>query len=292
LPAPAPGPDVRLISGVPSYLWHHGCGPTAMGMVVGYWDGQGFGNMIPGSADWQGNRQAIEQAIASPGHVADYALYDGVNDAKWSQWPHADPYPDLSQLDPVAAHAPDCLADFAAVSFSSLGMKYGWSYFDRQGDALAAWTEGRGYDARIERSYCTTLYYFWLDLVYHIDCGRPAEFLVDTDADGRTDHFVTVIGYDATLDDRKYACYSTWDHDVHWFEYAKVRSGQYWGIYGATFLIPSPEPAGPALLIAGAGLLLRRRRRRDEFQLAWAAEGGPADSHGARRTSRTTGLGR
>ncbi len=44
-PEPPPGLDMGLnlekntnaqvvISGVPTYIWHHGCGPTALGMVV------------------------------------------------------------------------------------------------------------------------------------------------------------------------------------------------------------------------------------------------------------------
>ena len=30
-----------LIAGVPSYAWHDGCGPTATGMIVGYYDTHG-----------------------------------------------------------------------------------------------------------------------------------------------------------------------------------------------------------------------------------------------------------
>ncbi|MBN2705671.1 MAG: hypothetical protein JXR89_04435, partial [Deltaproteobacteria bacterium] len=30
--------DETEIAGVPAYDWRHGCGPTALGMVVGYWD--------------------------------------------------------------------------------------------------------------------------------------------------------------------------------------------------------------------------------------------------------------
>ena len=35
---------------VPSYLWRHGCGPTAVGMVIGYYDILGYDDLIPGSA--------------------------------------------------------------------------------------------------------------------------------------------------------------------------------------------------------------------------------------------------
>ena len=42
--------DQTVIGAVPPYLWRHGCGPTAAGMVMGYWDGQGFPDLIPGES--------------------------------------------------------------------------------------------------------------------------------------------------------------------------------------------------------------------------------------------------
>lgn len=33
------------ILGVPGYVWRHGCGPTAVGMVAGYWDAKGCDNL-------------------------------------------------------------------------------------------------------------------------------------------------------------------------------------------------------------------------------------------------------
>ena len=39
--------DVVTISDVPSYKWYHGCGPTAAGMIIGYWDAHGYDNLIP-----------------------------------------------------------------------------------------------------------------------------------------------------------------------------------------------------------------------------------------------------
>ena len=62
-----------VIPDVPSYLWYNGCGPTAAGMIVGYWDAHGYDNLIPGSNDWAANTQAIKDMIASPGHIRDYA---------------------------------------------------------------------------------------------------------------------------------------------------------------------------------------------------------------------------
>jgi len=264
LPAPAPGPGVATIAGVPSYIWHHGCGPTSLGMVLGYWDGHGYGELIVGSNNWNMNRQAIERAIASPGHVEDYALYDGVNDAKWSQWPHDDPYCDLSEIDPGAAHANDSLADYARSSFSDGGMKYGWSHYTSQGGALAGYALQATWavlfrPTRLEHMNTGNL---WRTLTDEIDAGRPGQFLVDTDGNGATDHFVTVTGYAEIDGVPAYACYTTWEHDLHWFEFARIADGQPWGIYGGTFWepVPLPEPAAALLLVIVPAALRRRRR--------------------------------
>ena len=45
--------SVVLIPNVPSYLWHRGCGPTCLGMVVGYYDNLGYQDLIPGFANFQ-----------------------------------------------------------------------------------------------------------------------------------------------------------------------------------------------------------------------------------------------
>ena len=248
----------RLIPDVPSYIWYHGCGPTAMGMVVGYWDAHGFDRLIPGSNDWQSNQQAIKDVIASPGHVADYALYDGVNDADPNQWPHSEPYPDLSELDPSAAHQADCLADWAQSSWSSRGLKYGWSYMSTHPGAMMAyaWMAGQYLSNGYERQYYAGL---WDELRSAIDAGRPVELLVDSNADGRSDHFVVAIGYDSSLGEERYACYNTWDHEVHWFEFAPLGAGQPWGVYGAVFFQPVPEPTLLLPLVFGMIVMLRRR---------------------------------
>ena len=34
--------NVVLIDHVPTYIWHRGCGPTALGMIVGFYDLHGF----------------------------------------------------------------------------------------------------------------------------------------------------------------------------------------------------------------------------------------------------------
>lgn len=47
LPAPSYALPVTL-SDAPSYTWFRGCTPTATAMIMGYWDNNGFDNLIDG----------------------------------------------------------------------------------------------------------------------------------------------------------------------------------------------------------------------------------------------------
>ena len=68
-----------VISGVPPYFWRHGCGPTAVGMVIGYYDGQGYDDLIPGCAFTQTGD--VDQAIASQGDASNPRHYEDAQGA-------------------------------------------------------------------------------------------------------------------------------------------------------------------------------------------------------------------
>ncbi|MEN6386729.1 MAG: hypothetical protein ABFD79_16235, partial [Phycisphaerales bacterium] len=81
-------------------LWY-GSAPTAAGMLLGWYDRNGFPNLVPGG-DAEvysfGNPDAlINKAIASPGHINDYC--------------RAGPGWFKDDLD-TPTHSYDCLADF------------------------------------------------------------------------------------------------------------------------------------------------------------------------------------
>jgi PKD repeat protein len=239
-PEPPPGvsvpglrrasPQAVVVPGVPAYDWHHGCGPTAAGMVIGYWDGNGFDLLVPGSAAT--HTLAVSHMIASEGSASNYSDYCLPLDC--------DPYvrPDKSEPPEGDEHPDDCVADFMKTSQSHYSNCYGWSWFSPVGPAMESYVHLMGspaYHATSDNLYMgSTLN--WDVFRAEIDAGRPLVLLVDTGGDGRTDHFVTAVGYDVVEDTLLYGCYDTWSFTVRWEEFAPLANGQPWGIYGAVAL--------------------------------------------------------
>ena len=224
-------PEAVTVLDVPAYLWHHGCGPTSAGMVLGYWDSHGFDDLVSGNALTQ--TPDVDAMIASTENYDDYCV------------PIDSPptlLPDLSEPPAGDEHADNSLADFMKTSQSAHDNYYGWSWFNHMDDALS------GYVELVAPAYFTSVqnWYFndfsWEAFKAEIDAGRPPVFLVDTDGDGYTDHFVPAIGYSEDGGTNQYACLNTWDQDVHWYEYQKISAGQPWGIYGATTFFISNGP--------------------------------------------------
>ena len=213
------------IAGVPSYLWHHGCGPTAVGMVVGYYDGNGFADLVAGDASTQ--TDAVNTMIASTEHYNDYSL-------PLDYAPNL--LPDKSSLG--GAHSSNCVADFMNTSWSSRYNYYGWSWSSDIGSSFGK------YVALVNATYIvsTADFYYstgsWAQYTQEIDAHRPVVLLVDSDGDGATDHFVTGIGYDQA--DSTYGVYNTWDTQVHWYPWHGMKSGSPWGIFDFTRFTLSP----------------------------------------------------
>jgi hypothetical protein len=210
----------QLISGVPAYIWKDGCGPTVIGMLCGYFDSNGFPNLIPGDASTQ--TAAVNKAISSPEHYNDYALpKDDVGPL----------LPDKSELPAGDEHSDNCIADFMKTSRSIILNNYGWS---KGIDIKPSW---ENYIANFATDYvgAATQYYYndipiWDTLVSNINRSKPMLLLVDTQGDGLTDHFVIVNGYKIENDIRYYGCFNTWDSNQHWYAFAQMASGVAWGV--------------------------------------------------------------
>ncbi|MGB9879696.1 MAG: hypothetical protein ACPLRM_02930, partial [Anaerolineae bacterium] len=189
-------PDVlaasTMIDGVPAYLWRHGCGPTAVGMVIGYYDSHGFPDLIPGDAGTQ--TEIVNQSIASQGsdtnpqHYEDYSL--PLDDATPTI------LPDRSEDPPGDEHPNNCIADWLCTSWSVIGLRYGWSYGSLIGASFVDYVTWRNptYSAQSSSYRWSEGTLTWSLVTGEIAANRPMVFLVDTDGNGSTDHFVTVIG--------------------------------------------------------------------------------------------------
>lgn len=220
---------VVVISGVPAYNWFRGCGPTAVGMVLAYYDENGFSDIFPGSSAVL--LQPVQDRIASTEHYDDYSL-------PLDYYPNM--HADLSELPAGDEHTDNCLADFMKTSRSVDFNYWGWSWSSHINLAFSQYM-----NTYTTYQYSSESYYFssfsWSMLQDEIDGNHPLVFLVDTDGNGSTDHFVTVVGYKDDLGINYYGCYHTWDQELHWYAFEQMSSGVIWGIHSAyTFrVLPS-----------------------------------------------------
>ncbi|THB74354.1 MAG: hypothetical protein D3926_21940 [Desulfobacteraceae bacterium] len=239
---PAPGGTEKTI-GVPGYRWRHGCGPTAVGMVVGYYDVTGFSDLFDddGSTQTSDVNQGIasQRSSADPGHYEDYS--EPIDTGQPS------PIPDKSENPAGDEHTSDSIADFMETSFSSRNNYYGWSW---SSDIQPSFTN---YVVLKNPVYETTTGFYhkssgslsWAVLTTEIDNNRPMVFLVDTNSDGSTDHFVTVVGY-RDAPSQQYGCLDTWSpvSTVRWCDFETISAGHPWGIWGGwSFALSSGKPS-------------------------------------------------
>jgi hypothetical protein len=71
----------------------------------------------------------------------------------------------------------------------------------------------------------------WATLRNEIDNDRPMVLLVDSNGDGNTDHFVTVVGYRMGNGADQYGCLDTWSTaTVRWETFQAMASGVPWGV--------------------------------------------------------------
>jgi hypothetical protein len=277
-PVPPPGIDrgLRLFSlaqtvipGVPAYVWRHGCGPTAVGMVVGYWDGNGFPNLVPGAATTQ--TAAVNAMIADDSGTPNCSTPDGDHYQDYSCPLDFSPTLLSDRSQTGGAHVSNCVGDFFRTSWSSRGNYYGWSWAIDAPGSFTNYVDLVAAQYNPSATNKTFSQFSWNEYKAEIDAGRPVMFLVDTDGDSATDHFVTGVGYDDAS--TQYGVYDTWDSSVHWFAWREMGAGRSWGIYGVTLFSLTLSPQVPSLgepgfavllvLVLGLGMwMLENRRRR------------------------------
>jgi hypothetical protein len=211
-----------VISEVPAYIWRHGCGPTAVGMIIGYHDAHGFPRLIEGEASFQG--ELVNSAIASIENYYDYCL-----PLDYEPWLLAD----KSEAPFGDEHNNNCIADYMKTSQSYYSNYYGWSW---DSDIKPSF---ENYVSSVGKYWCAATRYSFLDFSWdslknEINGNRPLVFLVDTDGDDMTDHFIAVVGYNSEGGVDYFGCYNTWDMNVHWYPYRAMGNGKGWGVYSIT----------------------------------------------------------
>lgn len=298
-PTPPPGvvspplcgsKSMTMIEGVPAYLWRHGCGPTAVGMVLGYYDDRGYDDLIPGDASTQTDE--VQQIIASGG-----ALFPGPVTPEQHFEDYSIPIefgPPAQTDDYITAgrtpHMDNCLADFMDTSKSTRNNCYGWSWSN---DMAPAFEDYVAY-ADVSSSYtATATRYYWSEMPFdllktEIDNGRPMAFLVDSDGDGNTDHFVPVIGYDDGPP-QAYIYYDTWDTAPHQAEFREMFSAYEWGVWGGwtfhleggAFYFSRLPQGGTYALGDGLELWVEAGNTQGAVTFQWAKDGAdlPGETH-------------
>ena len=226
------------LSEAPAYRWYHGCGPTAAAMVFGYWDLHGYPNLFPAEGEDVYLTENVQDQISSPEHNAKY-----------------DPKPDDANLpDPPMTS----IADWFRTSVDPLD--YGWSYLSYADDAFVGYAAYRGYQFTSWYESVASGNFTWEDLMAEIDAGRPMMFLVDSNGDGATDHFVPVLGYvDRGVNGLWYGLYSTsWLGELEtiiWKQFRPMSDTYTWGVGWGIFAHPEPIPEPASGMVIGLGML-------------------------------------
>jgi hypothetical protein len=269
------------IQGSPDYDWWYGCSPTSAGMMMGYYDINGYdslyyNNLVPGGTAETSNYGGVDtdgdtdpdllcnMTIASAVHIADF----------WTGYGN-------SGDDPLAeGHSFNCLADFMGTSQDSVGNSDGSTTFYTYNDGsrfydtdAVFWgvtAQSGMYGVGEYVSYAgygtTTLYnqstdnlgltygFSFADYQAEIDAGRVVMIHV-------TGHSMFGYGYG---DSNTVYLHDTWTEGQHSMTWGGAYSGL--GMWGVTVLeltggSPVPVPAAVLLGIMGLGVVGIRLRK-------------------------------
>jgi hypothetical protein len=252
--------------GSPDYDWWYGCSPTSAGMMMGYYDRNGYNglrydNLVPGGTAEDSTHSnpgaLVNDTIASSGHIADF--YSGGFGISGDDAPG--PF-----------HNFNSLADFMGTSQDSVGNSNGsttfWSWDDgsryHDYDALnrgrwesdgmygiGEYIEYAGYSASLFTQRTDNLgltYGFsFVDYMAEINAGRVVMIHVEG-------HSMYGYGYDAAT--QSIYLHDTWNEGQQSMAWGGTYDGRaLWGVTALELSGGSPVPVPPAILLFVSGLL-------------------------------------
>jgi hypothetical protein len=268
-----------LLSNAGDYDWWHGCSPTSAGMLMGYYDRNGYGgfqysNLVPGgvaeSSTFGAGPYLVNNIIASSGHIADFysGAYGVSGDDKPAPW-----------------HAFDCLADFMGTSQDAVGNPNGQTTFYYWSDGspftaadslsngvwnsdglygIGEYLQYAGYNAAT--LYTQAIYsadrpngFTFSEYMAEIDAGRPV--LIQLEG-----HTMFGLGYESA--NSQIYVYDTWSTGPHTMTWGGSYGGmKQWGVEvleltgGSAVPLPSPVLGGLGMMVVllSRRSLLRRR---------------------------------
>jgi hypothetical protein len=226
----ATNPAAKVLD-IPFYNWWYGCAPTAVGVAMGYWDGHGFDNLIPGDASTM--TDAVKNTIASTAHIVAGQENKPINPLSppnnpkyygWGDWHNSPSYPN-HETNPVGIA--DHLRTVDGISYME-GINWGTGrWLASRGQT--GWTLG-------EEAWGA---FTWQDLVDAINAGRPVLGVTDSDGDGTVDHLTVMAGYDVSTG--KWAAYDSVAQQIKWQTFGPVTAGVKYGIASVRYVTP-PAP--------------------------------------------------
>jgi len=233
-----------VLEGMPTYIWLHGCAPTAAAMFLAYYDAHGFPYLFPGDAGVipMGREEThyldprTESTIASPEHYANYSL--PMDSGYWIM-------ADRSTLG--GAHEDNSVADYLRTSWSALMLSYGSTWPENLISGIKAFVLDRHPEAVVESSDLLAVTVDNLEesfelIVAEIQAGRPLIGSADSDGDGRIDHAIPIIGYHRAKSGNLVVCHDGWFHEPRTMEFRQVTVGFPFGIQALiTFRIEAPD---------------------------------------------------